>query len=683
MTTKQNDTRQNETIQSQATPELAVESSVDRALLAVLASGPPTPENIVELLARFPSRQAHEKIFTMLQSHPLLGNSFVQRVVRQMPTGNAQPTPAAQGQQPESSSTVEVKDHSVPKHPGDLRFGAGEHQGLGAEATGGKIDPIEKAANGWPGITVVRDGIQIELAPGYSIPYPDVVALAADHFESIDQMRLFARKASGAESRQEIEYARFWKLEAPTSNWDHAAKVAQESRYYRLAGKNGRHFVNPQTGDSNQPSGERVKHAPNPNNDKTVAFSDYHVPKDLPDAITAYRYYHLRAIASAVQAGADGTSLNEAYGEEAFGDHFLTDSFSAGHIRTERNSIQDYWNKKCPMFYYNLKGVVAESVAKNLNMDAGLGRTVREDTVYDPPFKNGAKQKVAKALDALGNYGLGDLVSLAIHDYDSAKGVKATSGKDTVTLVGDGQLNGPNGADTKRLAVEAVTKGLADLKKARAAGAAGKTPDEIIKTLIRSDGLFESERAVPHALPDAQQGPEQMRTLWKFASYDELLADEQMRAALAVFALAKAEELESVIANFSQTQKDAVQVGFIVPLKANPAAMVRKIIDWTPTITDSAFGHNTDDHANDYWQQAKQTAGGLKSLTYPQRERLIEHLLGGAVVGSDEDAIMDVLRSATAADAQSLIARFGWDNLHDAIDNGSDEFNHAFPPSSK
>ncbi len=52
---------------------------------------------------------------------------------------------------------------------------------------------------------------------------------------------------------------------------------------------------------------------------------------------------------------------------EAFGEHFLTDSFSASHVRTERLSIHDYWHAKVPMFWLNFKGYMAEFIAQYID----------------------------------------------------------------------------------------------------------------------------------------------------------------------------------------------------------------------------------------------------------------------------------------------------------------------------
>jgi hypothetical protein len=80
-----------------------------------------------------------------------------------------------------------------------------------------------------------------------------MVALAGDHFESIAQMRKFAANTKGGPgSRAKIDYAREWQLGAKGMRYDEKAKAAQEARYYKLAGGNRSHFLNPRTGDAAQ-----------------------------------------------------------------------------------------------------------------------------------------------------------------------------------------------------------------------------------------------------------------------------------------------------------------------------------------------------------------------------------------------------------------------------------------------
>ena len=51
---------------------------------------------------------------------------------------------------------------------------------------------------------------------------------------------------------------------------------------------------------------------------------------------------------------------------EAAAQHYLTDAFSAGHLRTPIANIRDYWSKKYPMFWFNLRQKIALDTAMNL-----------------------------------------------------------------------------------------------------------------------------------------------------------------------------------------------------------------------------------------------------------------------------------------------------------------------------
>ena len=67
------------------------------------------------------------------------------------------------------------------------------------------------------------------------------------------------------------------------------------------------------------------------------AIGDYLDPKYTKapqNASQAYRMNHVHAIKEAVDAARRRGSLDQAMATEAFGAHFLTDTFAGGHIRT-------------------------------------------------------------------------------------------------------------------------------------------------------------------------------------------------------------------------------------------------------------------------------------------------------------------------------------------------------------
>ena len=73
----------------------------------------------------------------------------------------------------------------------------------------------------------------VELAPDYRVTFGEMVAMAGDHFESIDEMRAFAAKTgTGAGTREEVEYVRVVKIlgiSAAKDGYSEAAREAADS----------------------------------------------------------------------------------------------------------------------------------------------------------------------------------------------------------------------------------------------------------------------------------------------------------------------------------------------------------------------------------------------------------------------------------------------------------------------
>ena len=257
-----------------------------------------------------------------------------------------------------------------------------EHKAIGNEATGGR---------------------GVDLAPGYSVSYGEMVAMAGDHFESIDQMRELASKpAPGAGTREELEYVRWVKVndvDAMKPQFSEEARDAADKRYYRLAANNPSHFLAPGKGDSDRSVADRSQDV------KTETRMDAYFPYRVENvaipqnAVAGYHMNHVRAIGEAVAAGQSKTGIERALATEAFSNHFLTDSFSSGHARTERRSAFDYWNEKVPMFRYNLAGYLGQKLAE------GLSGTFTEAKIYKGhmPFNwAGTHKKVDSALNEKG-----------------------------------------------------------------------------------------------------------------------------------------------------------------------------------------------------------------------------------------------------------------------------------------
>ena len=80
-----------------------------------------------------------------------------------------------------------------------------------------------------------------------------------------------------------------------------------------------------------------------------------------------YHYNHRNALIEAARLGKAKQPINGALLLEAFGNHFLTDSFSSGHLRTPRQTLAEEWHAKVPMFFTNFKMFMAERIAKYIN----------------------------------------------------------------------------------------------------------------------------------------------------------------------------------------------------------------------------------------------------------------------------------------------------------------------------
>ena len=219
-----------------------------------------------------------------------------------------------------------------------------------------------------------------------------------------------------------------------------------------------------------------------------------------------------------------------------------------------------------------------------------------------------------------------------------------------------------------------------DVEKAYALAKTKPSPSvtSVLGALVVDD-QFPPEQLLPQSLEPPE--PVSEKPMWQHETVEELLADVRMVEAIKVFAAEQASVFVSAAADFDETKKRLFLQHIVEPFRNDPIAMLRTVLAWTPNTGGGAFGHNTDDNALDYVEAARKQ-GGLGSLTLDQRRRLIGDLLEGATVGDDEDAVMSVLTSAPDSEARALISHFGWERLHDDIDDFFGEvFAERFPKS--
>jgi hypothetical protein len=177
-----------------------------------------------------------------------------------------------------------------------------------------------------------------------------------------------------------------------------------------------------------------------------------HFP-DSGRALGAWSRHHAEAIRDAVAAGFanDPHGINRAYAREAFGQHFLTDCYSGGHIRTPRGQIIDWYLKWGNDHADALVTGLADSLIAALVREASPQTSI-PDFVLRRRIGNRVRPAIDGAINAafggmpkfrrLLGLGVGGAISGAIHDTEGAAGVLVASDDHPAPwrAYGDGKL---------------------------------------------------------------------------------------------------------------------------------------------------------------------------------------------------------------------------------------------------
>jgi hypothetical protein len=412
------------------------------------------------------------------------------------------------------------------------RFGSREHKGLGDTPTGGAEYEVGGEAD--PGASGYN--------ASFKLTHGDIVALSGDYFDPRDDIRVLGARLPNPDSlfrlaarpsatpgtvvgtRDEIAWAiyhlnksdqRFasggkWNFLVSVFESDASAPVRAkvDERYLRLASQNIEHFVNPT--------------ALGPDADGPLGSS----------AHASYRQLHKQALLTAWEAGTAGTPIDMAMAREAAAQHFLTDAFAAGHLRTPRVAIREHWSTIYPLFWGNLKKKIAHDMAVYINENQ-----TNVATLWSNVMELYAKilAKVEEKVASKPPLGFDNIVALATHDLDNETGLMVTNDYGTRwKTYGDSHLSEElrpplRESPTEAPAHEAVAAGVADVEAAYEAGARAMT-------YLDDSSIFAAVKARPGAsmmiapdkfepekyLPRIDESAETSTQTWQLKTVDEL-----------------------------------------------------------------------------------------------------------------------------------------------------------------
>jgi outer membrane protein OmpA-like peptidoglycan-associated protein len=296
-------------------------------------------------------------------------------------------------------------------------------------------------------------GATIDLGGGVVLTWGQVVAVAGDEYGSVEELRaaaatdegrgrlLAALRHDGTADPVSVPWA--------SDQQADAAKDKQGDEYLKLAAQNAVHFAE-------------------------------------GGALAAWQDHHHRAITAAVNAGLghNPAGLQDAYLVEGFGEHFLTDLYSAGHMRTPRAAILAWYTgvfapRVADAMIASIKAkVTAAAVAQASPQLPGWVPNFEIEKVVGPKVSAKIDAVLADKLKgdtfahALG-LGVAGVISGMLHDKEGATGLMVSSEDhpEPWQAFGDGALekSGPS----KAQAEAALAAAKAEVDHAFAVGEAG------------------------------------------------------------------------------------------------------------------------------------------------------------------------------------------------------------------
>jgi hypothetical protein len=254
--------------------------------------------------------------------------------------------------------------------------------------------------------------------------------------EIVCALKVIAADEGFADPRFE---ARGWLAGRTSGGRDVERRV--RDRYLQLAATNDDHFV--------APGGITHERAPGS-------------ARSFGSAVLAYRHHHEIALELACELGRERGDVARAMAREAAAQHFLTDAFTSGHLRTPVARIRRFWRARYPDFWERLQRRVAADTAATLRelawpLRALPARFIDDRTLAALQMRTGRYPELS----------VGDFLARLFHDWDNRHGVAIDTGG---VVFGDGHVH--EGV-TRPLAIAAVRAGIDDIEAAFALGASG------------------------------------------------------------------------------------------------------------------------------------------------------------------------------------------------------------------
>jgi len=219
-------------------------------------------------------------------------------------------------------------------------------------------------------------------------------------------------------------------------------------------------------------------------------------PAPFGSAPLAYRRLHEAALEEACRLGRIHGDASQALAREAAAQHFLTDAFTAGHMRTPVAQIRRFWRSRYPTFWEDLQGRVAADTAATLRELAWAVRLLPERFLHDATLA-----AVRQRTEPYPQLSVGDFLARLFHDWDNTHGLTIDGGG---VVFGDGHVH--EGA-TRSLAVAAARAGIDDIEVAFELGEAGnRLTGEPLYSAVRAatgagDRRFRPESKIPQPSP--------------------------------------------------------------------------------------------------------------------------------------------------------------------------------------